>query len=169
VLKGRVRLTVRDPSTGADATAEYGEHELIVIPPRCACCFCVFSPCCLSHHSLLRHTSSRALLNTKMPSPHHHPHFRWPHIFEFLEDNNALLEWWDAPFEAWYYGPYRSRIEARALELLQPKGEAAATTALLEQHGDGTKGDSGSGDEGKPVVKTGIPDALPVGAVVKKE
>ncbi|KAK9856847.1 hypothetical protein WJX84_008135 [Apatococcus fuscideae] len=34
---------------------------------------------------------------------------RIPHIFEFLEEN-YMVEWWDCPFEAWYYKPYRDRI-----------------------------------------------------------
>ncbi|KAK9817420.1 hypothetical protein WJX74_008934 [Apatococcus lobatus] len=35
---------------------------------------------------------------------------RIPHIFEFLEEN-YMVEWWDCPFEAWYYKPYRDRIQ----------------------------------------------------------
>lgn len=34
-----------------------------------------------------------------------------PHLFEFIEDN-ALLEWWDCPYQAWFYEPYRSRIRS---------------------------------------------------------
>ena len=33
------------------------------------------------------------------------------HIFEFLEDT-ALLEWWDCPYQAWFYKPYRDRVAA---------------------------------------------------------
>jgi hypothetical protein len=35
------------------------------------------------------------------------------HLFEFLEDTD-LLEWWDCPYQAWFYKPYRHRI-AKAL------------------------------------------------------
>lgn len=34
-----------------------------------------------------------------------------PHMFEFLEDA-ALIEYWDGPFEARYYRPYRERVDA---------------------------------------------------------
>lgn len=34
-----------------------------------------------------------------------------PHIFEFLEPT-WMLEWWDGPFEATYYKPYRDLVEA---------------------------------------------------------
>lgn len=33
-----------------------------------------------------------------------------PHLFLFLEDT-YMLEYWDGPFEAWYYRPYRQIIE----------------------------------------------------------
>ena len=32
-----------------------------------------------------------------------------PHVFEFLEDS-SMLEWWDGPFRAFYYKPYRDAI-----------------------------------------------------------
>ncbi|MBI4059640.1 hypothetical protein HY406_01090 [Candidatus Giovannonibacteria bacterium] len=34
-----------------------------------------------------------------------------PHLFKFLEDT-LMAEWWNGPFEAWYYRPYREIIEA---------------------------------------------------------
>lgn len=34
-----------------------------------------------------------------------------PHLFHFLEDT-VMMEWWDGPFEAWYYRPYRDIIDA---------------------------------------------------------
>ena len=34
-----------------------------------------------------------------------------PHIFEFLTDT-IVAEWWDGPFRAWYYAPYRNIVEA---------------------------------------------------------
>ena len=34
-----------------------------------------------------------------------------PHIFEFLEDT-SMMEWWDGPFYAWFYEPYRRQVEA---------------------------------------------------------
>lgn len=33
-----------------------------------------------------------------------------PHLFEFLQDL-CLVEWWDGPFAAWYYEPYRSLVQ----------------------------------------------------------
>lgn len=33
-----------------------------------------------------------------------------PHVFNFLEDT-VLAEWWDGPFHAWYYLPYRSIVD----------------------------------------------------------
>lgn len=36
-----------------------------------------------------------------------------PHLFRFLEDT-VMAEWWDGPFETWYYRPYRDIVEGRA-------------------------------------------------------
>ena len=36
-----------------------------------------------------------------------------PHLFKFLEDT-LLLEWWDSPFDGWYYLPYRKIIDAQS-------------------------------------------------------
>jgi hypothetical protein len=33
-----------------------------------------------------------------------------PHIFEFLEDT-VIAEWWDRPFHAWFYQPYRRIVQ----------------------------------------------------------
>ena len=33
-----------------------------------------------------------------------------PHLFNFLEDT-VMIEWWDGPFEAWFYTPYRDIID----------------------------------------------------------
>lgn len=33
-----------------------------------------------------------------------------PHVFHFLEDT-VLAEWWDGPFHAWFYTPYRKIVE----------------------------------------------------------
>ncbi|MEM2916264.1 MAG: hypothetical protein QXT19_02820 [Candidatus Woesearchaeota archaeon] len=35
-----------------------------------------------------------------------------PHLFNFLEDT-VMMEWWDGPFEAWFYKPYRDIIDAQ--------------------------------------------------------
>ncbi len=35
-----------------------------------------------------------------------------PHLFNFLEDT-VMMEWWDGPFEAWFYKPYRDVIDAQ--------------------------------------------------------
>ena len=35
------------------------------------------------------------------------------HLFEFLQDTE-LLEWWDCPYESWFYEPYRRRIREAA-------------------------------------------------------
>jgi quercetin dioxygenase-like cupin family protein len=35
-----------------------------------------------------------------------------PHLFNFLEDT-VMLEWWDKPFEAFFYKPYRDIIDAQ--------------------------------------------------------
>ncbi len=37
-----------------------------------------------------------------------------PHVFNFLEDT-LLAEWWDGPFDAWYFKPYRSIVESQRL------------------------------------------------------
>eukprot|EP00307_Rebecca_sp_RCC1486_P012753 CAMPEP_0119414190 /NCGR_PEP_ID=MMETSP1335-20130426/6627_1 /TAXON_ID=259385 /ORGANISM="Chrysoculter rhomboideus, Strain RCC1486" /LENGTH=174 /DNA_ID=CAMNT_0007439051 /DNA_START=32 /DNA_END=556 /DNA_ORIENTATION=+ len=34
-----------------------------------------------------------------------------PHMFEFLEES-TILEYWDGPFEARYYRPYREQVDA---------------------------------------------------------
>ena len=33
-----------------------------------------------------------------------------PHLFNFLDDT-VMAEWWDSPFKAWYYKPYRDIID----------------------------------------------------------
>ena len=33
-----------------------------------------------------------------------------PHLFYFLEDT-VMAEWWNGEFEAWFYRPYRDKIE----------------------------------------------------------
>lgn len=33
-----------------------------------------------------------------------------PHLFLFLKDT-VMAEWWDGPFECWYFRPYRQLIE----------------------------------------------------------
>lgn len=33
-----------------------------------------------------------------------------PHLFHFLEDT-VMIEYWDGPFEAWFYKPYRDIID----------------------------------------------------------
>ena len=33
-----------------------------------------------------------------------------PHVFYFLEDT-VLAEWWDGPFRAWFYKPYRKIVD----------------------------------------------------------
>jgi hypothetical protein len=38
-----------------------------------------------------------------------------PHIFEFLGDT-IMAEWWDGPFYAWLYRPYRSIVERSSEE-----------------------------------------------------
>eukprot|EP01024_Parvocaulis_polyphysoides_P041712 TRINITY_DN38286_c0_g1_i1.p1 TRINITY_DN38286_c0_g1~~TRINITY_DN38286_c0_g1_i1.p1 ORF type:complete len:235 (-),score=23.59 TRINITY_DN38286_c0_g1_i1:336-1016(-) len=43
---------------------------------------------------------------------------RMAHMFEFLEDN-YLLEWWSCDFQAWYYPPFRSIIDAKTEHLRQ--------------------------------------------------
>ena len=34
-----------------------------------------------------------------------------PHVFEFLEDT-VIAEWWERPFHAWFYQPYRRIVQA---------------------------------------------------------
>lgn len=41
------------------------------------------------------------------------PHM--PHLFNFLE-NTVMIEWWDGPFEAWFYKPYRDIIDQQFKE-----------------------------------------------------
>lgn len=43
-----------------------------------------------------------------------------PHLFKFLEDT-VMAEWWDGPFEAWYYKPYRDIIDKDTKERLAAK------------------------------------------------
>jgi len=38
-----------------------------------------------------------------------------PHLFNFLEDT-VMIEWWDGPFEAWFYKPYRDIIDEQFRE-----------------------------------------------------
>ncbi|KAK9805617.1 hypothetical protein WJX72_008019 [[Myrmecia] bisecta] len=38
---------------------------------------------------------------------------RVPHLFEFVEEN-YMVEWWECDFQAWYYKPYRDRIDQAA-------------------------------------------------------
>jgi quercetin dioxygenase-like cupin family protein len=35
-----------------------------------------------------------------------------PHLFNFLKDT-VMLEWWEKPFEAFFYKPYRDIIDAQ--------------------------------------------------------
>ncbi len=39
-----------------------------------------------------------------------------PHLFHFLEDT-VMMEWWDGPFKAWFYRPYREIIDAQFKEM----------------------------------------------------
>ena len=36
---------------------------------------------------------------------------RTPHLFQFLEDSLAI-EWWDCPFQAWFYRPFRDTLDS---------------------------------------------------------
>lgn len=94
------RTRFQDPRTGQEQVAEYGHNDFIIIPARWVGC---------SIRSLIsalmggrrasrgggdsgdRRTKQR---RTAVAAA------RWPHLFEFLEDN-CLLEWWDGPFKAW--------------------------------------------------------------------
>ena len=49
-----------------------------------------------------------------------------PHLFEFLTDT-VMAEWWEHPFEARYYKPYRERVD-------QSFREASARGAPSRQH-----------------------------------
>lgn len=40
-----------------------------------------------------------------------------PHLFNFLEDT-VMAEWWDGPFDCYYYRPYRDIIDAQTKKLL---------------------------------------------------
>ncbi|KAG2484590.1 hypothetical protein HYH03_016631 [Edaphochlamys debaryana] len=83
---------------------------------------------------------------------------RTPHMFEFLEDN-CLLEWWDGPFQAWYYQPYRSIIEkglalplaaTQAADLSTSPPAAGALPSKKAKHGaaPGTGAGAGGGEGG---------------------
>jgi hypothetical protein len=39
-----------------------------------------------------------------------------PHLFEFLTDT-VMAEWWESPFEARYYKPYRERVDQNFREM----------------------------------------------------
>lgn len=41
------------------------------------------------------------------------PHI--PHLFNYLEDT-VMIEYWDGPFETWYYKPYRDIIDQNFIE-----------------------------------------------------
>lgn len=41
-----------------------------------------------------------------------------PHLFNFIEDT-VMAEWWEGPFEAWYYKPYRDIIDAQFKKITQ--------------------------------------------------
>lgn len=40
-----------------------------------------------------------------------------PHLFNFLEDT-LMMEWWDGPFEAWFYRPYRDIIDKQFKKMI---------------------------------------------------
>jgi hypothetical protein len=42
-----------------------------------------------------------------------------PHLFEFLEDT-VIAEWWDRPFHAWFYQPYRRIVQASFQQATTP-------------------------------------------------
>lgn len=41
-----------------------------------------------------------------------------PHLFNFLKDT-VMMEWWDGPFEAWFYKPYRDIIDEQFKRMTQ--------------------------------------------------
>lgn len=45
------------------------------------------------------------------------------HIFEAVDDG-VLLEWWDCPYAAWHFAPFRARVEERAAEMARAEGAA---------------------------------------------
>lgn len=53
-----------------------------------------------------------------------------PHIFEFLEDT-VMAEWWDGPFEAWFYDPYRSIVQQSFSNVIAPNAKQPGRFALL--------------------------------------
>lgn len=52
-----------------------------------------------------------------------------PHVFEFLEDS-VIAEWWDGPFQAWFYEPYRKVVQA---SFVASKGRLARY-AIMDHH-----------------------------------
>jgi len=50
-----------------------------------------------------------------------------PHVFEFLEDT-VLAEWWDGPFEAWFYRPYRDVVVEKSLSPSTKESETESST-----------------------------------------
>jgi len=54
-----------------------------------------------------------------------------PHIiFEFLEDT-VMAEWWDGPFQAWFYQPYRCIVERSFVAAAPTKQKSGRHFSLL--------------------------------------
>lgn len=64
---------------------------------------------------------------------------RVPHLFRFQRDT-VLLEWWDGPFKAWYYKPYRQEVE-KCLRRGDKFDKLPGTRELIR--GDLREGDGG--------------------------
>lgn len=52
-----------------------------------------------------------------------------PHVFDFYNGDCLLAEWWDGPFAAWYYEPYRTLVEQSF-----PKTTIATTTTTTKNN-----------------------------------
>jgi hypothetical protein len=53
-----------------------------------------------------------------------------PHIFEFMEDT-VMIEWWDGPFLAWYYRPYRAIVDRRTQQQQQQQQSIPSSNSSL--------------------------------------
>jgi len=74
-----------------------------------------------------------------------------PHLFEFVDDT-VMAEWWDGPFEAWFYEPYRkivaeSTVAAASSDAGGQQGKGRFYHYVLQSQEGRTEAASGSADK----------------------
>lgn len=55
-----------------------------------------------------------------------------PHILHFLEDT-VLLEFWEGPFQCWYYHPYRRLVQLQNELVANDKGGAPSSIGVFQR------------------------------------